>query len=124
MIHPVPTIAARNVRPRRRPVAAPAPAAALGPVVITEPGREAVSASRLLAFINDQVSARAECAGVEVRAEAWYPAPCDGGCNWAESSLLVHVAGAVRPGAFRELRKVIAIARAQYDVLALEPYRR
>ena len=121
MIIPVPTLTSRNIRPRRRHAAAPPPAAR-DEAVTTASGREAVSAAKLLAFINREVEARPECAGVKVRAGAWCLDPYGDECNWAETSLVVHVAGNVSAAAFQELRKVIAMARTRYDVLAPEAY--
>jgi hypothetical protein len=123
MISPVPTLTTRNVRPRRRPAAAAA-ATAHDQGVATGTSRQAVSAAELLAFINDEVSARLECAGLKVRARAWCPGTDGDDCNWSETGLVLHVAGAVSAGAFQELRKVIAIARERYDLLASEAHPR
>jgi hypothetical protein len=119
MMSPVPTLATRNVRPRRRPVAAPA-AAAHDPMAATGPSRQAVSAAELLAFINDKIAARSECAGMKFRVRTWRLSPEGDDCNWSETSLVLHVAGTVSAGAFHELRKAIATARDRYHVLASE----
>ncbi|HEX6751401.1 MAG TPA: hypothetical protein VF092_29185 [Longimicrobium sp.] len=123
MIIPVPTITSRNIRPRRR-------TASLGPAVepvqeqpeTTVTGREIVSTAKLLAFINHEVQARPECAGMKVRGGVWSLDPYADECNWSETSLVVQVAGVISAGAFEELRKVIGLARERYDVLAPEAY--
>jgi hypothetical protein len=124
MFHPVPTMRTRNIRPRRRydvPSAAPAPRET--PAAATAvTGREAVSATKLLAFINQEVQARPECAGVKVRAGAWRLDPYGDDANWNESSLVVQLTGLVTGATFRELGKVIERARARYDVLEPEAY--
>jgi hypothetical protein len=122
MIVAVPTLTTRNLRPRRRP----APAAPVVPVreepVVSASGRQAISTAKLLAFINREVEARPECAGVRVRGGAWSLDPYADECNWAETSLVVQVTGVVSAAAFDELRKVIRLARERYDVLAPEAY--
>ena len=124
MIISVPTITSRNTRPRRRAAAAPAaaPAAQEEPVTTATLGRESVSAAKLLSFINGEVQTRPECAGVKVRGGAWEVDPCADECNWSPTSLVVHVNGTVSAAAFEELRKVIARARARFDVVAPEAY--
>ena len=64
MIITVPSMASRAIRPRRRPAAAQEE-----PVSVTC-GREAVSAAKLITFINSEAQARPECAGVKVRSGA------------------------------------------------------
>ena len=124
MIIPVPTLTSRNIRPRRR-TATPVPAA-VEPVQaqpeITTTGREVVSTAKLLAFINHEVHARPECAGMKVRGGVWSLDPYADECNWSETSLVVQVAGVISARAFEELRKVIGLARERYDVLAPEAY--
>lgn len=123
MFHPVPTMRTRNIRPRRRPpVPSAAPAARETPAAAAVSGREAVSAAKLLAFINQEVQARPECAGVRVRAGAWRLDPYGDEANWNESSLVVQLTGLVTGATFRELGKVIERARAHYDVLEPEAY--
>lgn len=124
MLLPVPTITSRNTRPRRRAIDDPftPTLAAADESTLTATGREAVSAARLVAFINHAMEARPECAGLRVRAGAWSLDPYADDCNWSETSLVVHVSGVVGAAAFHELRKVIALARERYDVLAPEAY--
>jgi hypothetical protein len=122
MIISVPTITSRNTRPRRRS-AEPAPAIAPEePVITNVSGREAVSAAKLISFINTEVQSRPECGGVKVRGGAWEVDRYADDCNWSETSLVVHVSGTVCAGAFEELRKVIARARERFDVVAPEAY--
>jgi len=116
MIITVPSIASRAIRPRRRPAAAQEE-----PVTVTC-GREAVSAAKLITFINSEAQARPECAGVKVRSGAWDLDPRADDCNWSPTSLVVHVNGTVSAAAFEELRKVIARAQERFDVVAPEAY--
>lgn len=112
----VPSIASRATRPRRRPAAAQEES-----VTVTS-GREAVSAAKLISFINHEAQARPECAGVKVRGGAWDLDPRADECNWSPASLVVHVNGTVSAEAFEELRRVIARAQERYDVVAPEAY--
>ena len=116
MIISVPSITSRAIRPRRRT------AAAQEEPVTTTQGREAVSAAKLISFINREAQARPECAGVKVRPGAWDLDPRADDCNWSPTSLVVHVNGSVSAEAFEELRKVIARAQERFDVVAPEAY--
>ncbi|HSU18092.1 hypothetical protein [Longimicrobium sp.] len=117
MIYPVPSTRSRNTRPRRHTAAVQEE-----PVTTTLAGREAVSAAKLISFINHEVQTRPECTNVKVRSGAWDLDPRADECNWSPTSLVVHVNGTVTPAAFEELRKVIARARERFDVVAPEAY--
>jgi hypothetical protein len=103
-------------RVRRMPVRERPPAPPRRPPATRSQAPELVSGEQLLEAMNSALAANPECAGMRLGARSLEAVTGMRGCNWSDSDLVVRVHGTVGPRAFEALRRVVADARARYDV--------